>query len=707
MMNQKTSVLVGLFALVFATGALAGEVLRFRTGNFQPQKMSLDGANLPLNFVDKNQTKTTRYFVVQFKQKVTESDKQSLTSKGIEVFQYLPDDAFLVRGNRDVILNLNQNGFAQVVPFAASWKVSPDFGSLNIITNNNSADILVKAVESNVRQSILDTLAGLNITAEAVGDRIIRLVAPRAMIPQIASLEGVQWIEPVSVKKLQFMKFDQIKNLNAVALAGDYSDITGIESGTQIMNFEAAWKRGFSGHGEIVAMADTGLDTGIVNTLHSDVTTVDHGYVYGLFSKSWNDPMGHGTHVSGSVIGNGKTSHGLIKGGAYDATFIPQGMWSDMAGNITPPTNISDLFLKAYNDGARVHTNSWGSSSNVYDSDAVQVDEFSFNNPEMLILFAAGNEGVDSDSDGRVDPGSLGSPGTAKNALVVGASENEVKIGGIQDKLGDLSNTWSAEPLKSDYLSDNRNGLAAFSSRGPTADGRIKPDIVAPGTNILSLRSSVKNADPLWGPYNQFYAYSGGTSMSTPLVAAASTVVRDYLEHSLMKKNPSSALVKAVLIHSATDLYPGQFGLVGLGKGQELLGHRPDANQGFGRVNMDAATSLEKLLLIDQRPGVGTGEKYESHFTVQSGKGIRVTLVYTDAPGAENSSVNLVNDLDLEVISPTGTVLTLGDSLNNVEMIEKADAAPGDYIVRVVGKSVPQGLKGKQGFALIVGSTSN
>jgi subtilisin family serine protease len=363
---------------------------------------------------------------------------------------------------------------------------------------------------------------------------------------------------------------------------GDYSDLTGFESGFRLINVDAAYGRGLSGKGQTIAMADTGLDRGEIATLHQDFAgRVPVGFAFGLYAKNWADGMGHGTHVAGSVTSTGAASGGRVRGGSYEALFIPEGMWSPMMENLTVPSKISDLFSKAYEQGARIHTNSWGSPRNLgaYDGMASQTDEFIANNPDMLILFAAGNSGIDRDKDGRVDGNSIGSPATAKNVLTVGASKNYVLNGGLQVKLSQtrLKDNWPTEPLASSRMSENAQGMAAFSSRGPTSDGRLKPDVVAPGTNVLSNRSQDPKAEKLWGAYNKDYVWSGGTSMSTPVTAGAAGLVRQYL---VDKRGiqPSAAMLKAVLMHTAFDLYPGQFGEVGKDKGQELIQHRPNTD---------------------------------------------------------------------------------------------------------------------------------
>jgi len=160
---------------------------------------------------------------------------------------------------------------------------------------------------------------------------------------------------------------------------------------------------------------------------------------------------------------------------------------------------------------------------------------------DFLILIAAGNDGVDGDRDGVVDQGSVTPPGTAKNGITVGAAESVRSQGGYQRAYGSLwPDSYGIAPLKDDMQSDNADDVAAFSSRGPTRDGRVKPDLVAPGTNILSTRSSaVQSTNHGWGAWaaSPRYMFNGGTSMATPLAAGAAALVRQYLR--IVKRRPN------------------------------------------------------------------------------------------------------------------------------------------------------------------------
>lgn len=702
--------LAGLLISVLSASpqARAGEVLRFKQATINASSFSVS-PGLSQGPLAEPATSSTRYFVVQFESRITDADHAMFVSAGAQAMRYVPDDALIVRATlASARAFMSAPGVRAVIPYDVRFRLSPEIHP-NVFTARQAERVLVRVFAEDETPAItaqLATLPGVRVI-EASGASIV-LESPVQRLIQVASLEGVEWVQEMpEFVPMHAELLDENAPPAAPAPAGDYSDLDGFESGTKVMKFDAAWARGFSGQGQIGSMADTGMDTGNVATVAADFRgRVKSGYSFGLYAQSWNDPMGHGTHVAGSVMSDGAISGGKIRGASPAAKFVAQGMWSPMLNNLTVPPRLADMFSKAKADGATMHTNSWGSPRNpgAYDGMAQQVDEYAYRNQDLLILFAAGNSGVDANKDGRIDAGSVGSPGTAKNCLTVGASKNLVSRGGIQKMMSELRNgreNWGAEPIASSRLSDNVDGLAAFSSRGPTLDGRTKPEIVAPGTNVLSNRSRENGAQPLWGAYNEDYVWSGGTSMSTPLVAGAALVTRQYLVESKGIAQPSAALVKAALIHTAFDMFPGQFGSVGRERGQELLTRRPTTDAGYGRVDMDRATSLEAAHLIDERTGVAVGETKSYRARADRPSALTATLVWMDAPAADAAAKALVNDLDLTLVDSSGRETALRDSLNNVEMIEIQIPA-GDYEVRVKGANVPQGIAGKQPFALIV-----
>src|SRR5262249_17102855 len=142
-----------------------------------------------------------------------------------------------------------------------------------------------------------------------------------------------------------------------------------------------------------------------------------------------DDPHGHGTHVAGSALGDGNSPSmgGAIRGTAPQAKLVLQstldssyhlgGIPIDLHSRLEPPAD---------NEGARIHTNSWGATPPglPYDASAEEIDDVVWNRQDLAICFAAGNDGTDGNANGVVDTGSVGSQSAAKNCITVGASES-------------------------------------------------------------------------------------------------------------------------------------------------------------------------------------------------------------------------------------------------------------------------------------------
>ncbi len=488
---------------------------------------------------------------------------------------------------------------------------------------------------------------------------------------------------------------------------------------------------GLSGRGEVVAVCDTGLDSGDRNALHPDFAgriaalrsyPITSDYDDYIRNPGGDDgpadlDSGHGTHVCGSVAGSGAASAGLagtagaIRGLAHEARIVFQAVeqvlvWKDpraesengryaLAGI---PHDLTVLFRDAYARKARVHSNSWGGGDpGAYDSQCEQVDRFVFEHPDLCVVVAAGNDGTDRDGNGQIELGSVSSPGTAKNCITVGACENLRPAFAGQTYGAWWPHDYPTPAWRADSMADQPDEVAAFSSRGPTLDGRMKPDVVAPGTFVLSTRSTrIASNNQGWAafPPSRLYFHMGGTSMATPLVAGAAAVVRQYLRTRAGSKKPSAALIKAALVAGAIRL-----------PGYAAAGALVDAHQGFGRVDLSAVLAPNppvRAHFLD-RPGLRTGELRSEMMNISgSGARLRVVLAYSDAPGAR-----LVNNLNLVVRGPDGTV-TVGnqaagsrafDARNNVEVVEIARPAAGEWRIEVVASNV---TVGPQPYAVVV-----
>jgi hypothetical protein len=488
----------------------------------------------------------------------------------------------------------------------------------------------------------------------------------------------------------------------------------------------AAAGLGLSGKGEIIGVCDTGLDNGDPATIHPDfkgrVAAITSYPISASFARFVKNPgaddgpadldSGHGTHTSGSVLGNGSSSAALpglagpLRGLAYNAKLVFQAVeqemkWKDPADSIDQgrfvlaglPNDLTTLFTWAYSKGARIHSNSWGGGDRgAYDTQCQKLDKFVWSHPDFCILFAAGNDGTDHDRNGIVDDGSVTPPGTAKNCITVGASENYRPS--MPVVYGQWKKDYPVPPISTDKLADNANQVAAFSSRGPTRGGRKKPDVVAPGTYILSTRSRLLATNQYgYGRYktSKLYMFDSGTSMATPLTAGAVGVIREYLRKRVKIANPSAALLKASLIAGAVGIDPSS--------------ECPNNNEGFGRVNIDAILAPARPVKAKfiEGAGLATGTFSDMMLKVRKdGSALKVVLAYSDYPGPQ-----LVNNLNLILTGPdginhTGNATpgsTAFDAHNNVEVITIPSADAGSWRVRIVASNVPNG---PQPFALVV-----
>ncbi len=683
-----------------STQASAGDLLRLKAGVFSPEDQSSRITDQALSRSGEMTAEKTA-FVVQFSHRIGGADRQSLNAAGLQIQRYLPDDALLVVGSarQAALAHSNLRSSHLLTELQPEWKLDRA-----LLTTRQAKLVLIQTLDNASAQTLLREIPNISgatlFQAQTGGSRVAAHLSPAAILA-VAALPSVEWMEEMTFYEPYIMP--AAPSNRADGLRVPPPAYTGYETGTKLMNFDAAWARGYKGDGQIVAMADTGVDSGDVTTLHKDFSNFQKGFPYGFFSSSWADEMGHGTHVAGSILGSGAASaDGSLHGGAFHAKLVIESIWSPFMNGIVFGSDMPTMLGSAYDEGARVHSNSWGAASNAYDQMAADVDDFMWKHPDFLLVFAAGNGGVDKNSDGVIDSGSLGSPGTAKNVLTVGASENLFPDGGQMKSLKEWHpESWPVEPLASDHVANNPDGLAAFSSRGPTSDGRTKPEIVSPGTNIVSARSHQPKAELLWGEYDSEHLYCGGTSMATPLTSGAAAVVRQFLIQGRGIASPSAAIVKATMMHTAHDLFPGQYGL---GATQEIPVRRPNIQEGYGRVDMDAATALGlESRVIDDTAGVGLGEEHLETVTIgENGGTLRATLSYTDAPAAAAAAVALVNDLDLQVVGPTGIVYELGDHKNNSEMLELSALVKGTYQVKVKGVNVPQGKNNRQPYALLI-----
>lgn len=456
---------------------------------------------------------------------------------------------------------------------------------------------------------------------------------------------------------------------------------------------------GLDGTGQIVAVGDSGVDdkhcafinsdgSSVTRTISPDSTSqpnnrklIQYIRMYSNFGFNQDTNGGHGSHVCGTVAGKNQGTWSY-DGHAPGAKMSMVDM-SDDGQSIAYRTPISTyVFEPTVKAGADIHSNSWGSFLNAYDSDCVDIDSYHVTKDKFLAVFAAGNEG---------DEGfySVGTPAVAKNALAVGAS--------WKTSIGDI---------------------VYFSGMGPTYDNRFKPDIIAPGYGIDSVDADITT--------NSCGSQSmSGTSMATPAVSGNAALIRQYFEDASFWAascrntyakcsggafSPRGATVKAAVIHSGAQMsrYVSYFSY----EETQSIGSTPDIMQGFGRMSLQnvlplsGSTPANFDLYVDEST-IDTYKRVTYTVTVTGNAApLKATLVWMDPAASAVSGKQLVNDLDIKVILPDSSTIYgngfAGDEFNNVEQVIVSTPVSGTYSVIVTAKSLTPSTAQK--FSVVITS---
>lgn len=468
----------------------------------------------------------------------------------------------------------------------------------------------------------IDFQAGMEIIAPLGGhiigrsdaDRHIVLLLPVDRIYDLASHDGVKWID---------QHYESV----------DLND--GVRAAINIDAVQAL-PYSLSGSGVIVGQWESG---------HPDANHVD---LVGRVANVGDARLGdHATLVAGTLLGDGSLlASGRYRGVAPAATLVSFRAWDNVAELREQYEQAIDLY------GIDISNNSWGKVEwHAYKDYCAALDDIvrgGLGRP-ISIVCAAGNEGGWA---------TIVSMAVGKNVITVGATNS------------DDGSIWSS------------------SNRGPTGDGRIKPDVMSPGCE----------ARKGWGVWSTLpsnrYGSGCGTSMAAPSVSGTLAVLLEDWR-AMHETDPLPSTLKGILIHTAADL--GSRG--------------PDYASGYGSIDAERAVAcvragtLDATIVEDRIALPGQQNTYALEvFPGQTE--LNITLVWDDYPADPLAAQALVNDLDLVVTDPAGRrhfPWTLDpyrpqepaerdrrDHANNVEQVYAEDPAEGTWRITVSGTTVPQ-----------------
>jgi len=661
-----------------------------------------------------------RLALVQMHGPVSDVDEAALAASGVEVVHYLPQNAFLVWiANDDVRANLlAQSGpnraFAFVDAFLPQDAISPRLDGAHGLV-----DVVVQVFNTNAERNVAPLDRPSVVEALSLGDELlfdpedvlegrytnVTMRVYAEAIETLSLLDSVVDVEPWSPPQL-------LSERQAQEVRGAWNGSGTGAAGTGYLTYLVG-TQSFpltSASYPLIAVVDSGIDNG--TTSPGDATLRESGLVNGASRLLANTNLSSAASAAG-ITGHGQLVASVIGGMELTSTNPETGGYMRGLG-VSPFARLSNI--KKFNDsgvssavsnatfaqtaldhGASISQNSWGglTGQGVYETSAQQYDALTRDSGSasgsqpLLFVFAAGNDGTTG----------IAWPGTAKNVITVGATEGS----------DNATNCGAAS------TADNIQQIASFSARGPTNDGRNKPDIVAPGTHVVGTASTASGYSgsqvcAQYYPSGQTkYTIANGTSFAAPAISGVVSLEWNYLSRVHGVTNPSPALLKAYTLHQTRYL-------------QATGGNLPNGNQGYGFPWLDLAfdQTITRQFVDQTSTFNSTGEHRLFTGTVANPtRPIRIALAWSDAPGSTFGAA-WANDLDLTVtvngVAYKGNVFAGGlsttggaaDSKNNTELVVLPTGFSGSIQVRVNATNiVSDGVPGNsdasdQDFALVM-----
>jgi hypothetical protein len=569
------------------------------------------------------------HVVIHFDAIPNQQVQDEMALSGLELLSYLPVNGYLARipegFSKNKLINF---GVKSIYTTRPEWKISKELSNPVLLPpsakEGNKIKLVALATPDFKSEKFQKTLEkeGFKVVGTKENTRWAFVLLDFEELKILAAKPYVEWLEA--------FRGEEIPN-----------NLPGINTHRAgILNSSMPGQRNLKGQGVTVGVGDGGYVRP-----HFDF---NNGRLVNMIPATYSSYTDHGDHVSGTV-GGGGVLNPFATGMAPACTILTR-QSSDIV--TAGPSYFSNFGMILTNNsyGFGISCPTTGGYS-TYTSTSNFVDNQLRNTPKLLHCFAASNDGgvaTCGSYSGGFGTISLGY-GTAKNALVVGA----------------VSET---------------DALAGFSSRGPTADGRVKPEICGVGTSVLSTIP------------NNTYGSKQGTSMATPGVTGTLALLYQRFRQLNSNQNPDAALIKAVACNTADDLGNANV----------------DFRHGYGRINaLRAVQCLETNRYYSN--SISQGATQDVVLNIPSGLNqIRVMLYWHDREASSGASPSLVNNLNLQLIDP-GTIIydpwildpapancnnvaVRGvDNLNNIEQVTLNNPAAGNYTIRVTAPTVPFG----------------
>ncbi len=650
-------------------------------------------------------------YIVQVKGAIDAAFARQVTASGATIVSYMPNNAYLVAAPVEVAQQLARSARVQaVVPFEPYYKFSSDLIGDAVQGVPQPAERELNVVMfPGTRERALSRMTAIG--AEPIGEQpspfgpVVTVRGGGNTFVALAQMPEVHLVEARHERKV-------MNDLSRVRVGVSSDTVTN-------QNF-----LGLTGTGVRVAVIDNAVDGSHPDLSGRVITDATN------FTAVNSDVIGHGTHVAGTIAGfaagyagvvvgtngaNGSVAGASFRGIAHNSFIYPQPLtntWTD-----------SMLLSNAARTNISISCNPWGYNipdydiaAAIYDAGVRDARPEMPGDQQMNIVFPAGNDGNGNPGGNGGVPGSILSPGTGKNVITVGAIEQfrQLILGGLYDP-----------------STDSSDQVVDFSSRGNVGlgiegiFGRFKPDLVAPGAFLLSLRSSgfTNNANPLiaaldnaTSPSGQ-YRFESGTSMASAVVSGMLALMQEYFAAAPFNRTNSPALNKALLINGSRS--------AGLSYDRQVQNQVNLAGWGiplFTNTLPSNNIAISPVQFIDQDPtnAVATGDVRVYQVTVNNSSSpnlttnfpLRITLVWTDPPGNPAAGPKLVNNLDLVVSNamstnifiyegnniPGGSDYTVADTpgtpplsdiINNVENVFITAPLPTNvFYIYVIGRRV-------------------